>query len=67
MSFGNNILFDEIRVYNWYFLEDFYNINFNIDLIKIEVFMKKFLMVEVLYFDCDDNIKELEIINRKYR
>jgi len=67
LSPGNNILFDEIRVYNWHFLEDFYNTNFNTDPIKIEAFTKKFLMAEVLYPDRDDNIKELEIINRKYR
>ncbi|NEQ09972.1 MAG: hypothetical protein F6K37_29765, partial [Moorea sp. SIO4E2] len=66
LSPANNILFDEIRVYNWHFLEDFYDTNFNTYPITIEAFTENFLMAEVLYPDQDYNIKEMEIINRKY-
>ncbi len=67
LSPANNILFDEIIIYNWHFLEDFYDTNFNTDPMTIEAFTESFLMAEVVYPDKDCNIKELEIVNRKYR
>ena len=67
LSPANNTLFDEIIVYNWHFLEDFYDTNFNTDPVRIEEFSESFLMAEVVYTEQDCNSKQLEIINKKYR
>ena len=67
LSPANNRLFDEIRIYNWHFLADFYDTNFNTDPMTIEAFTNSFLMAKVVYPDQERNIKELEIVNRKYQ
>ncbi|NEQ67493.1 MAG: FkbM family methyltransferase [Symploca sp. SIO2D2] len=67
LSPGNNLLFEQIRVYNWHFLEDFYDTNGHTDPMTIKAFTAKFPRAEVLYPEQDCYLQELPVINSKYR